>query len=387
MIQIDGGKRMKKRMLLLVLIVTLVMMAMGCSNKQNKVNADNEVETEEYTPVEIEVVKLTEISNETNLNGKIHPQKEIMVLPKLPGKVNQVNVTVGSEVKQGDILFILDDKDIRQQVEQTRLSVEMAKINYERTKEQIDAAKLNYEKAKELYEQGLMNKSQYEQAQMAASEKPLEISKIQLQQAELGYQQALSNTNNTIVTAPINGIVSIVNVKAGEMASNAQPAVIIVDTKELKIKIDVTENTINKLLVGQSVKVEIPAISVGGLTGKIESISPVADARTRLYPVQISLEENTHPIKPGMFASVVIATELINESIAVRTEAVLDKDNRTFVYVVENDMAVEKEVKIGMETKSTIQIIEGLNVDEMVIVKGQQFVGDGSKVKVVRGEK
>jgi len=382
----DGGKRMKRWSVLLVLMLVMSSLLIGCSSDEGTVKADEEATRVDYIPVEVEAVASGTIFNEMIFNGRVHPQKEIMVLPKLPGKVKEVKVSVGDKVKKGDILFILEDQDIRRQVQQAEKGVELAELNYNRTKEGIDQAKENLENAKQLYKQGLIQEAQYQQAEMAASDAPLEVAKIQLEQAELGYQQALGGLDSAKVTAPIDGVVSVMNAKAGEMVSNAQPALMLVDTKELIIKMDVTETMVNKLSVGQEVAIEIPALSIEGLKGKVETVSPSTDVRTRLYPVQIRMEGVDKEVKPGMLAAVTINTDSV-EGISVKTEAVLNKgNNKMVVYVVENDVAVEKVVKVGLETNTSLEIIEGLKEGDIIITKGQHYVKDGSKVKVVRGE-
>ncbi|MBM7616092.1 efflux RND transporter periplasmic adaptor subunit [Alkaliphilus hydrothermalis] len=377
---------MKRWSVLLVLMLVMSSLLIGCSSGEGTVKAVEEVKVD-YVPVEVETVAMGIISDEMVFNGRVHPQKEIMVLPKLPGKVKEAKVSVGDQVKKGDVLFLLEDQDIRRQVQQAEKAVDLAKINYNRTKESIEKAKENLENMKELYKQGLVQEAQYQQAEMAASEAPLEVAQIQLEQAELGYQQALGGLDSAKVTAPIDGVVSVMNAKAGEMVSNAQPAAMLVDTKELLIKMDVTETMVNKLAVGQEVAIKITALDMEGVTGTVETVSPATDARTRLYPVQIRMKSVDKAVKPGMLAAISINTDSV-EGIAVKTETVLNQgNNKMVVYVVENDIAVERVVTIGMETNTTLEILEGLKEGDVIITKGQHYVKDGSKVKVVRGEK
>ena len=369
-----------------ILLVTSLAGCTGSTATTADANASIGTEEEKYIPVETEIVELKTISNENTFSGKVSPDKEISITPKMPGKVNTVQVQVGTPVRVGSLLFTMDKEDIEKQIEQTKKSVEMAWTNYERTKEQIENAKINYERTKQLYEQGIVSQSQYEQAKLGASEKMLETAKVQYEQAQLSYQQIADSVKDTAVTSPINGIVSSVNISQGEMASTMQPSIVIVDLSKLYVNVDVPENIINDLHAGQDVIISIPAATEKQFSGKIETISPISDARTQLYSVKMLINSSAQ-VKPGMFANVQINTSTKNNVLAIKSQAIIYRDNTALAYVVENDTAVEKEVIPGLDTGIYVEVIKGLNQGEMVLVKGQHYVENGSKVKVVRGDK
>jgi len=376
---------MKKKCISIALIMVLMLgILAGCTDKTAKVQANEE---EDYTPVEIETVDMKTISNQTILSGTVNVNKEVNVVPKTPGKLTQINVKVGTYVNEGTVLFTLDREDIEKQVQQAKKSMDAASVNYEKTKEQIENAKANLERTKQLYEQGAVSLNQYEQAQLTASDSTMNAVQVQYEQAELVYNQALDSLKNTSVTSPIKGIVSMVNVEEGEMASTAQPVVVVVDLSKLYIKIDVPENIISKLAIGQVVMVDIPSASEKSITGRIETISPTVDQTTRMYSIDIYIENSEQVIKAGMFANVHLNTDTKENVIAVKSEAVLEKNNKYYVYVLEEDKAVEKEVTVGLDTGDYAEISKGLEKGEIVLTKGQHYVQNGSKVKVIRGDK
>jgi len=370
---------------LLISILTIVL-SIGCSPQDDE--KPNEIVVEDnYVPVEVADVSVDTIFNEVSFSGKVYPDKDLMVLPKVPGKVTAVNVVVGQNVKKGDILFTLDKEDVEKQVEQARVALNGAKTSYELNKEKIENAKENFERTKKLYEEGAVSQSQFEQAQLAASDKSLEAAQIQVNQAQLAYDQAIDALNNLTVTAPSDGIVSSVNIEVGEMASNAQPAITIVDVNKIFVQINVPENIINEIKTEQEVSVIIESVSKEPIAGKIDSINPAADARTQLYPVKIYIQNPNDMIKPGMFAKVKLNTDKRDNVLVINSEAVLQKNGEKVVYVIENDKAVEKIVATGLDTGSFVEIVNGLKNGEKIIVKGQDFVEDGTTVKVVRGDK
>jgi RND family efflux transporter MFP subunit len=375
---------MKKRILVLFLVTVLLMsLIVGCGGKKD---ATSEVKQEKYVPVAIETSELKTISKDITFSGKVHADKEVMVLPKVPGKVASIKSYVGTKVKKDSILFTLDKEDLQKQVDRARKSVAVSKANYDRTKESIENAKANFERTKELYAQGAVSKSQYEQAELAASNASVDTVKAQYEQAQLGLTQAIDSLKDTSVKSPIDGIVSVVNIEEGEMASNAQPSMTIIDMDRVYVEINVTENVINDLHLGQEVVVEIPAVSDQNIIGKIDRLSPAADAKTQLYSVRVYMENNEYIVKPGMFAKLELSTDVRKDVIAVKSEAVVQNDEKMVVYVVEGDKAVEKEVEIGLDTGIYVEITKGINKGQNVIVKGQNYVDNGSIVKVVRGD-
>ncbi|WP_083238928.1 efflux RND transporter periplasmic adaptor subunit [Caloranaerobacter ferrireducens] len=374
----------RKIIVFFVVISLLIFLLAGC--KKADVVKENLSEQERYVPVKVESVTKDTIYNTTVFSGKVYADKDVMIFSKIPGEVTNVFVKLGDKVKKGQNLFVLDKEDIEKQVEQAKVAFEGAKANYELTKEKFENAKITFERTKKLYEEGAVSKSQYEQAELAASDKSLEAAKSALNQAQVAYNQALEALENTIIKSPITGIVSSVNIETGEMTSNTQPAITVIDIDRVYVQIDVTENIINKLFKEQEVKVSIPSAFDTELIGKIKVISPAIDSRTQLYPVKIYVDNKDHMIKPGMLAQVKVDTDIKRDVVVVRSEAVVERNGEFFVFVVEGDKAVAKKVEIGLDTGMYVEIKKGLKEGEKIIVKGQNYVEDQMKVKIVRGE-
>lgn len=398
------------RLLLVGILLTAMLAATGCTKE---VQVDATIE-ENYVAVETEKVVQGSISNTTRFSGKIVANDEIMVMPKTMGIVNSVNVKLGDRVEKDAILFILDQEDIsksvmqaenslslaRKSVEQALNSLNTAKINFELNKEKLDNASLSLERNKELYALGAISKSQLEQAEMAASDKQIDVaqgqvrqaeiayqqSQGQLRQAEISYSQALGNYDNAVVRAPIAGVVSALNVKAGQIASSSQAAVVLVNAESVYMQLNVVEGVVNKLQLGQEVMVNVPAALDGPIPAIIDYISPTADSRSQLYPVKIYLDNTNQSIRPGMNGEARLSVDKIDSAIVVKSSAVLDKNGNKIVYVLQENKAVEKIVSVGLDTGDLVEIKSGLKVGEEIIVKGQHYVENDQTVKVVRGE-
>jgi len=168
------------------------------------------------------------------------------------------------------------------------------------------------------------------------------------------------------------------------LANSSKPPITIVDSDSITVELGVPGNMINKIKQGDILTAEISAANYKE-ESKVDSISTSADPITNLYTVNIVLANNGS-IKPGMFAKIYLNTDRIENALSVKTESVLEKNNKKFVFVVNGDYAAEKEVTTGLDTGAYIEIKDGLTLGDMVIVKGQDYINDGSKIKIVRGE-
>lgn len=373
-------KREKVRILISLVALSFLILSLGCGTQETATQTE-----EKYTPVEITPAAIQTLVETTAFTGKVCSDREVSLVPKLPGKVTAVNVKVGDYVNAGTVLFTLDTQDLQKAVDMAAIGVQTVEVNYQRTKEQLEIAKRDLERQQQLYEAGAISRTQLEGYENLASETPLALVQTQLEQARLSLQQAQDALDNAVVTAPIAGTVSQVNVKYGEMTSGAQTAVTLTQLDAIYVMLDVPENLINSLKLDQEAQVNIPSVGDAEINGRVDNISPVSDARTQQFTVKVALVNKDGVIKPGMFAKVQMPTKTRANVLTIRSESIVVKNDQNIVYVVENDQAVAKEVAVGLDTGALVEITEGLQAGDKVISKGQTFVEQGSKVKLVGG--
>lgn len=257
----------------------------------------------------------------------------------------------------------------------------------ESTREKIENAKVNFERIERLYKEGAVSKQQYEQAKLSASNTSIEALEAQVNQAKIVLEQARSELEKTIVKSPINGYAADVNVQENEFASSSQPAMRIVNTDKLKVNVGVSEQIINKIYKGQKVDVKVKVATDQILKGTVKAVSPVPDQRTQIYPVEIEIGNADNLIKPGMFAEILFDIEKRDNVLAIPSGAVQEDNGKKYVYVVENGIVKKRDIEIGLDNGNYVEIKSGLKEKDKVVVKGQNYVEDGEKVKVVRGDK
>ncbi len=370
---------MKNRLGIVLLIIVLVFAFTACSTNQTLDEPE-----ESFIAVEIEILQRSQLYIENNFTGRAYPGSDAYVLPTLIAEVEEVYVSVGDLVEKDEALFKLDKSNIQNQVDQANAAYQAALANLAMTTEQINAAKDAFERTKSLYEAGVVSKAQYDQAELAASEKPLSTVSKNVEQARLAYRQAVDALDNTLVKAPIQGTVTSVDIKEGQIAMNSQPAVVIMDLESMIVKINVSEGIINNLFVGQIVELKIDSADVN-MQAEIIAVGESVDPITNLYKIEIALENNGL-LRAGMFAQVKINTDIRENRLSVPGNAVLEKSGQSIVYVEIDGIAYEKTVTTGLDTGRRVEIISGLEEGQKIIVKGQNYISDGSIVKVVRGE-
>ncbi|MGI5838852.1 MAG: efflux RND transporter periplasmic adaptor subunit [bacterium] len=377
---------MKKRIGIIIILVLLagfgVVRGMA---RPGTPAAGAEDEAAAGVPVTVEPAARRTVSLTVTLSGKLAADKDVMVLPKMPGKVLRTPVKVGDHIRAGELLVALDPADVDRQVEQAAAALQMAEAGYSLTRQNIENAQTNLARLQALYAEGAISQAELEQAEMMASPANLATAEAQLNQAKVAYEQAAELRADMNITAPVSGYVSLLNATPGAMVSSAQPVAAVVDIDKVYADVAVSENIVNVLSPGRDVGVVVPAAADAPFAGKIDSIGPAADMRTQLYPVRIVVGNPDHVLKPGMFARMEFYTDVREDVIAVPSEAVLMKDGKTVVFVALDGAAAERVVTTGLDEGNYVEITAGLEPEEMVIVKGQDYVSDGEKVRVVGG--
>ncbi len=409
-------KRLYNALLIAALGLTLLT---GCSDNANNAEAP-EVQA---VAVSVTEIQKTRIENLRTIVGKTQPVQEVSVFAKMPGTVTQVNAEVGQPVSKGDLLFSVEDEDIRLQVQQAQAGLNSARANLARAsggsvelqlaqlKSSLLQAELMFKDAKTaldsakiLYDAGAVSKFELDstetrfmtaQAQYETAKKAVEltestinkentaIASAQVQQAQASYDLASNQLENARVTAPISGIVSVRNATKGELISGAVPAFTLVDLSTVVVEISVMQELVNTVTIGETVELEIEAAGAGPYSGTVTAISPSADPRTQAYLIKIEVANADGMIKGGMLATVNLTTDARAEALVVPMDAVLDDNGKNIVYVVEGDVAVRREVTTGLSNGEFVEVFGEIAENEKVIIKGQNYLQDKSKITVV----
>lgn len=376
---------MKRKLIAGALIIGLLATA-GCGKKAEETNS-NKTET---VPVKVAEVKTADISNEVTISGKVAAGMEVAVVPKMGGKVSKVAVNVGQRVKKGDLLVGLDGADLAAQIKAAEAGLQVSVASQKQSAIRYQEAKDNLDRMQSLFNAGAISQSEYDTAKnnfdiAASTYNPAgggTLSSAQIKQAQANIDVMRANYSNMVIVAPIDGVVASRNVDPGEMAAPGTPVVTVVNTTQMVVEGNLTESEVNLVKVGQEVKVMVKAAGEQPFTGRVESISPMADARTKAYPVKVKISNPDDKLKSGMFAEIKLATASKDQVLTVPKEAVLERGAKKVVYLVEGDTAVEKEITVGIANEKLVEVTEGLKLGQRIVTVGHQNLVDKAKVTV-----
>lgn len=418
---------MKKYIIVFIIIASVSLIGYRIYSKIN----DASETAVEVIPITVEGEKIRKgtISDYAIMTGTIEAEQTVTIIPTVLAKVQKIAVEVGDQVKVGELLFQLETDNVQNQVDQANAGLnqaqvgiksaqetakqaqaayDMAKANYDMGYEQFLFSRENLAKYEQLYIEGIISETEFKQMKLQASESTLELLNNQLEQAAIarnqallgidnakamasqaqaGYNTATNTLEDTTFIAPIEGFVSSINVVESMYASSSQPAMIIHAIDRVQINVNVTETLVNKLTRGQDVDVVISSLGDKTFKGTLKTVSPAADAMTKLYAITIEVQNDTHEIKPGMFANVKLRTEEKKNTLYVKAEAILFEEGKNFVYIEKANNAIErKEVEIGIDNGEFIEIKKGLNEEDVYIYKGIGFLEEDSIITMVRGD-
>jgi len=343
---------MKKKFLVIFFAFSLIFAA-GCSKEDNNTNGKN---TTEAIPVETKKVEKSNLNQTIDLVGTLYAWKEANLGAQTTGRIEKIFVEEGSEVKEGDLLFQMDDTQLAQ-----------AKIQYE-------VAMDDFNRMKPLIEQGSISKQQFDKV------------KAGFETAEYAYNLLLANTQ---FKAPFTGIITSKKMNDGEVfllapgGSGAPAVVTLMQLNPLKLKTSVSELNFKDLRLGQKTDVQADAYPGILFTGIVSKINPTINSATRTFDIEIKIPNDGRKLRPGMYIRATINLGQVSALVVNRSAILKQTGTYTFyAFVTEGNKAVRRTVKTGREFDDKIEIIEGLNEGDNLIVNGQVRVKDGSTVDI-----
>ncbi|MGM0499897.1 MAG: efflux RND transporter periplasmic adaptor subunit [Bacillota bacterium] len=296
-----------------------------------------------------------------------------------------------------------DDVISEKEYEGSKNSYENAEISLEQAETSLSVAEKSYQLTKESYDNPTELKQQLENArsQVNSARTNLKVSEQNLKEAERGprderLRASLASVNQaegkleeiedqiskTKISAPFSGLVNRVNVDQGEIISSGQTVLNLINIDQLYAEINVTAATASVLKKGDQVEVKAETMQ-HYITGEVTNIAPAADSENRTFLVKVKISNEDHRLRAGMFADVRITKGQSGSAVVVPIDSIvnLNSDN-PYVFIVEDGRVQRQDLKIGISTDSRVEVLEGLNEDEEVVIRGQSNLEDGQEVEV-----
>ncbi len=426
-------KKKSSKWIVWTLVGLLVLLVAGAAIKARK--------KPKGEPVETEKIALRDIREVVSASGKIFPEIEVKISSDVSGEVVELYVEEGDSVKAGQILARIDPEAYASAVEsaganvnvskselqRSKSAIETASAQVEQIKSQVETARRTHDRNKKLREDGVISAQDLEnsesslnqleanlrsaEASLASAKHASESAGYSVASSQANYKEISTNLHRTTILAPTSGIVSKLNVEKGErvvgtIQMTGTEMMRIANFNSMEVQVEVSENDILRVAVGDTADVEVDAYldkkfkgivtemaSSASNTGTLQEAQLTSDQVTnfivkiRILPESYAeLNEKRMPFRPGMSASVDIYTNTEHGVVAIPIQSVTTRERKEekkdtstvpkasnakevdeVVFVYEADTARMVKVKTGIQDNEYIQVLDGLKVGEEVV--------------------
>ena len=331
-------------------------------------STDTRMDTSVEVPVSVEDVTLKGIEEFVVTTGTVSATQEALMKSESAGfyrlAVNPATsrtYELGDFVKKDQVIIYLDNPE-----RENEIKIESHKLNLENTKNDL-------EKQKSLYDKGGVTLTELKNAER------------QYVDAKYNYDNALIQLSKLKISAAFDGvIVDIPYYTRGVKIPANSDMVHIMNYSKLNMEVNLPGKLLGEVQVAQSVRVMNYTMPDNVLKGIITQVSPALDPDTRTFKATVDIENPDWLLRPGMFVKAEITTASQDSVIVIPKDIILTRRNRKRVFVVDKGMANEKTIVTGLENPDEVEITEGLEAGERLVVKGFETLRNGSKVKITR---
>lgn len=345
-------------LLLAAFTATALMSGCGLGGGETAAAGDEASEEEEVAiPVEVAEVRRGDIYAVYSATGSLEAERDAQVVSKVEGQIVEILVEEGDHVEAGDVLARLDGDQLRLELARTRAELEKLEAEYARNQA--------------LHDKGLVTREAYDTISFDVRARRAEA---ELAALRLSY---------TEIRAPIDGVISERMVKVGNTITANTSTFRITDLEPLIAELFVPEREFNKLAAGQPAQVAVDALGARRFPGRIARISPVIDPATATFKVTVEATDPSGQLKPGMFARIDIVWDVHRQALQIPRDALVEGVDDQAVFVVRDDVAERRSIRTGLTNGARVEVLEGVEADEAVVVVGKSGLRDGGRVTVV----
>ncbi len=335
-----------------------------------------------------------------NASGYVTPQRRATVAAKITGRVTGVFFTEGMHVNKGFVLATLDDSDVQKSLASAKADRNATEASILDLQVQLKNAQIELGRAEALRAAGVQTQEALDNATMAADSLRAKIAYTQQEvlAADARIKEAQQAVDNTVISAPFNGIIVSKDAQVGEMVSPISAGggftrtgiATIVDMASNEIEVDVNENYIARVKPGQEVTAALDAYPDWKIPCHVRTIIPTADRQKATVEVRIAFDKLDPRILPDMGVKVAFHGDEVKQGgkapagVMVPQNAVRDDSEEKIVFLVNGDHIERRAVKLGANNGAQTQILAGLAAGDTVVVDGPNNLKDGETVSIKR---
>ena len=365
-----------------------------------------EAKSESRKPATVPVAKVgrEDLSRDVVVSAEFHPFQEVEVHAKVAGYLKKIYVDVGDRVKAGQTLAVLEIPEMENDLTRATATTRRSSSEVQRYREELGRSQAAHEATHKSYERlaaviktrpNLVAQQEIDdalardrtsesavsaaRAALASSEQQVEVS--QADEAKTKTLNAYSR-----ITAPFAGIITKRYADTGAMvqagtASQSQPLVRLSQNDLLRLILPVPESVVPRIHIGATVQVRVPTLN-RSFEGKVSRFAERVSAATRTMETEVDVPNKSLLLVPGMFAEAVINLDRREHALAIPLQALVTQDQKSTVYVVGPDRKIqERAVKLGLETPDRVEVLSGLNANDLVITGGRSQLKPGQVVE------
>jgi HlyD family secretion protein len=399
-----------------LLLIPLLLVA-SCSKKEEK-------EVEAPAPVQVTAVTQDTIRRIVAGDGMLFPRDQASVTPKIASPVQRFLVQRGDHVKQGQLLAVLESRDLTAGAAESQALLAQTEANLRSTtsaqvpeavvkaqtdvdtaKQTEDAAKKLLDNREKLFQQGALARKLVDDAQVAyaqahgallsaqehlralqsvGKQEQIKTATSQVDAARSHLQSSQAQVSYSQIVSPISGVVADRPLYAGEMATPGAPLVTVMDISKIIARANVPQNQSASVKVGQPATIT-QVDTKQTVEGKVTVVSPATDPNSTTVQVWVQAENPGEQLKPGTSVHVTIMTEVIKATPVVPIAAILpgEEGGTACLVITADNIAHRRPVKLGVREGDKVQILNGVRPGEEVVIVGGVGLDDKAKVKVI----
>jgi len=348
--------------LFLTALIVVVVMLFGRIQSESKILEEQKKTQMRQKQPDVNVVTLelapAPIRDRINLPGITQPWVKLDVLTEVSGKVAKKAVEEGNSVRKGDVIAVFDSRDYQNA--------------YNSLKALYQAASATLTRLEKLHEGQLATRSQLDDARAQS-----ENYRASMDTAEL-------NLERCTLRAPISGLINRLYIDNGQFLNHADKVAEILQIGQIKVRVGIPESDVDAVRNLEDFNIKIDALNGKIFSAKKYFLSRTADTEARLYNLDLAVDNAGGEILPDMFARVEIVKKEVPEGLSLPLYSIITRNNETIVYVCKDNKSYSRKIVTGLQEGWRVEITQGLDAGEQVIVVGQRSVNDDQTVNVVR---
>jgi len=316
-------------------------------------------------PVRVGDVKRSTIEEVVKTTGTLKAKEQAVVLTENEGRLLLQRKADGSPLDEGD------EVESGQVIAELKNPELVATIAVEARKQEVEHAEKALDRALKQLDEGMMSEAEVDPVRSAATS------------ARYAYNAAEAQLEKLTIRSPVTGkIVKMAEIVDGDRVVSGTEIATVMNYRTIIAEVNIANPDFPRVEVGQKVRVTNFALKDEEFGGEVTMIRPVADQQTRAFKAEVSVDNPDEKLRPGMFVQANLVVARHENAVVVPPELVLTRNNNPVVFVVEEEKAVAREVHTGIETRDGVEITNGIEPDDTLIVEGFETLRDGTPVRV-----